>query len=106
MIIVNNTTKKGGSGGGGLGIKVGEGEGLVTVLHVNSCPGSSRIFNMAVAGTAVCWQTKAIYFELETHMNKSRLVWILEAITEFGNAKVGKISFQPHTFIEFTAVSK
>ena len=43
MIIVNNTTKRRGAGGGGGG----EGEegwgGGVTVLHLNSSPGSSRI---------------------------------------------------------------
>ena len=77
MLIVNNTTKRRGAGVGG-----GRGEGGLGRRrgHCSPCKLVSRVFsyfNMAVAGTAVCWQTKAIYFELETHMSKSRSVWIL-----------------------------
>ena len=71
MLQVNNTTikVKGGierGGGGGIG---DEFKG-----HCSQWKLVSRVysyFNMAAAGTAVCRQTKAIYFELETHMSKS-----------------------------------
>ena len=76
MIIVNNTTKRRGAGGGGWR----GGGGLGRRGYCSPFKLVSRVFsyfNMAVAGTAVCWQTKAIYFELETLMSKSRSVWIL-----------------------------
>ena len=70
MLQVNNTTIKGGSRGGGGGGRVGE----EFKGHCSQWKLVSRVysyFNMAAVGTAVCRQTKAIYFELETHMSKS-----------------------------------
>ena len=79
MLQVNNTTIKvkggiepAGGGGGRIGEEFkGPGSQWKLVSRVYS------YFNMAAAGTAVCRQTKAIYFELETHMSKSWSVWIL-----------------------------
>ena len=80
MLQVNNTTIKVKGGiervGGGGGGRIGE----EFKGHCSQWKLVSRVysyFNMAAAGTAVCRQTKAIYFELETHMGKSWSVWIL-----------------------------
>ena len=84
MLQVNNTTikVKGGieRGGGGGGGPIGGGLKGKFKGHCSQWKLVSRVysyFNMAAAGTAVCRQTKAIYFELETHMSKSWSVWIL-----------------------------
>ena len=42
--------------------------------------------------------------ELKTHLGKSQSAWILQLVKEFSNAKVGKISPQPHTFIVHAAI--
>ena len=70
MLQVNNTTTKGGSRRGEAG---GGRVGEEFKGHCSQWKLVSRVysyFNMAAAGIAVCRQTKAIYFELETHMSK------------------------------------
>lgn len=53
-------------------------------------------FNMAARGL--------LANELKTHLGKSQSAWILRLVKEFSNAKVGKISSQPHTFIVHVAI--
>ncbi|CAH3035196.1 unnamed protein product [Porites lobata] len=48
---------------------------------------------MAAAGTAVCWQTKAIYFELETHMSKSRSITEEAELTQSEDTKLRYLKF-------------